>query len=101
MITLDNIGFEYSGRWLFRNTTLQIKPGDRIGLVGRNGTGKSTLIRMLTGDLTPVEGQLSMMKGIRIGCLEQEMQSLDKGQTVMDVAMEAFEEAAHAEGRDC
>jgi ATP-binding cassette subfamily F protein 3 len=91
---LDNIGFEYSGRWLFRNTTLQIKPGDRIGLVGRNGTGKSTLIRMLTGDLTPVEGQLSMMKGIRIGCLEQEMQSQEKGQTVMDVAMEAFEEAA-------
>ncbi|HHG85296.1 MAG TPA: ABC-F family ATP-binding cassette domain-containing protein, partial [Bacteroidetes bacterium] len=93
VITLDNIGFEYSGRWLFRNTTLQIKPGDRIGLVGRNGTGKTTLIRLLTHQVKPAEGQVSMMKGIKVGCLDQEMQSLHSNRTVMDVAMEAFAEA--------
>jgi ATP-binding cassette, subfamily F, member 3 len=92
VITLENIGFEYGGRWLFHDTTLQIKPGDRIGLVGRNGTGKTTLLRLLTGQISPVEGKLSMMKNLKIGYLEQEMQSVHLGQTVFQVAMEAFAE---------
>ena len=93
VITLDNIGFEYSGRWLFHDTTLQIKEGDRIGLIGRNGTGKSTLLKILTGKLRPVEGQVSAMKGLKIGSLDQEMQSLNNGETVIQVAMKAFSEA--------
>lgn len=92
MITLENIGFEYGGRWLFRDTTLQIKPGDRIGLVGRNGTGKTTLLKLLTGHLTPVEGKLSMAKGLKIGHLEQEMQSVQTGNSVFQVGMQAFED---------
>ncbi len=90
MITLENIGFEYSGRWLFRDTTLQIKPGDRIGLVGRNGTGKTTLLKLLTGQVSPVEGKLSMAKGLKIGYLEQEMQSAHAGMSVFEVALQAF-----------
>lgn len=92
MITLENIGFEFGGRWLFRDTTLQIKPGDRIGLVGRNGTGKTTLLKLLTSQLTPVEGKLGMTKGMKIGYLEQEMQSEHLGKTVFEVALEAFGE---------
>lgn len=92
MITLDNIGFEFGGRWLYRNTTMQIKPGDRIGLVGRNGTGKTTLIRLITGELSPAEGNLSMAKNLKIGWLNQEMQSLPGEQTVIQVALDAFKD---------
>lgn len=92
MITLDNIGFEFGGRWLFKDTTLQIKTGDRIGLIGRNGTGKTTLLKILTGKLRVVEGTVSMMRGIKIGSLDQEMQSLNNGETVLQVAMKAFSE---------
>jgi ATP-binding cassette, subfamily F, member 3 len=92
VITLDNIGFEFGGRWLFRDTTLQIKPGDRVGLVGRNGTGKTTLLKLLTGQITPVEGKLSMAKGLKIGYLEQEMQSSMVGKSVFQVALYAFAE---------
>lgn len=92
MITLDNIGFEYGGRWLFKDTTLQIKTGDRIGLIGRNGTGKTTLLKILTNKLRVVEGTVSMMRGIKIGSLDQEMQSLNNGETVLQVAMKAFDE---------
>jgi ATP-binding cassette subfamily F protein 3 len=92
VITLENIGFEYSGRWLFRDTTLQIKPGDRIGLVGRNGTGKTTLLKLLTSQVSPVEGKLSMSKGLKIGYLEQEMLSVHVGKSVFEVAMQAFGE---------
>ncbi len=93
MITLDNIGFEFSGRWLYRNTSLQIKPGDRIGLVGRNGTGKTTLIRLICGELRASEGTLSMAKNLKIGWLDQEMQSIESGKTVIQVALEAFQDA--------
>ncbi len=96
MITLDNIGFEFSGRWLYRSSTLQIKPGDRIGLVGRNGTGKTTLIRLITGELRAAEGQISMAKSVKIGWLNQEMQSLESDQTVLQVALEAFEDVMAA-----
>lgn len=92
MITLDNIGLEYGGRWLFKDTTLQIKTGDRIGLIGRNGTGKTTLLRILTGKIRVTEGTVSMMRGIKIGSLDQEMQSLNNGETVLQVAMKAFTE---------
>ncbi len=92
MITLDNIGFEFSGRWLYRNASLQIKPGDRIGLVGRNGTGKTTLIRLICKELTPTEGTLSMPRGIKIGWLNQEMQSIESGKTVIQVALDAFKD---------
>jgi len=92
VITLDNIGFEFSGRWLYRNATLQIKPGDRIGLVGRNGTGKTTLIRLICNELTPTEGRISKAKSLKIGWLNQEMQSLESNQTVIQVALEAFED---------
>lgn len=92
MITLDNIGFEYSGRWLYRNASLQIKPGDRIGLVGRNGTGKTTLIRLICGEITASEGTVSMPKNLKIGWLDQEMQSIESGKTVIQVALEAFED---------
>ncbi|MFM2376245.1 MAG: hypothetical protein RLZZ165_1342 [Bacteroidota bacterium] len=92
MITLENIGFEFGGRWLFRDTTLQLKPGDRIGLVGRNGTGKTTLLKLLTGQMTPVEGKLSMAKRMKIGYLEQEMLSVPSKRSVFEVAMQAFGE---------
>ena len=92
VITLDNIGLEYGGRWLFHDTTLQIKEGDRIGLIGRNGTGKTTLLKILTGKIRPSEGNVSMMRGLKIGSLDQEMQSRNTGETVMEVAMLAFED---------
>ncbi|MCB9233046.1 MAG: ABC-F family ATP-binding cassette domain-containing protein [Bacteroidia bacterium] len=90
MITLDNISFEFSGRFLYKDSTWQIKPGDRVGLIGRNGTGKTTLLKLIVGDLTPTAGKVSMAKDCRIGYLHQELLSFESGDSVIEVAMEAF-----------
>ncbi|MFM9051226.1 MAG: ATP-binding cassette domain-containing protein, partial [Bacteroidota bacterium] len=50
MLTLNDINFEFGGRYLYRNASWQINPGEKIGLVGRNGTGKSTLLRIINGE---------------------------------------------------
>ena len=50
MIALNDLSFEFGGRWLYRDVNWHIKPKERIGLIGKNGTGKSTLLGILTGE---------------------------------------------------
>ena len=76
---------------------MQINRGDRIGLVGPNGTGKTTLLRVITGKYTVESGQIQIPKGVLVGYLEQDYLEQPGGMTVMDLAMTAFEEAQRME----
>ena len=60
MISLDNLTVSYGGWTLFDNISFLINPKDRIGLVGRNGAGNTTLRRMLVGELTPTSGSVRL-----------------------------------------
>lgn len=71
MINIDSISKTYSNQVLFNNASLQINPGEKIGLVGRNGHGKTTLLRMLTGQEESDSGQIQIPGDYRIGYLTQ------------------------------
>lgn len=90
MIALTNIGFEFGGRFLYRNANWHIKPNERIGLIGLNGTGKSTLLRIISGEYTLTEGTMSMPKDLTIGFLNQDQLSFDTEDSILEVALTAF-----------
>lgn len=93
MLTLNNISYFIGGRALYRNVTLQIKPKDKIGLIGANGTGKSTLLKVITGEYSVDEGNIQKSKDCSIGFLNQDLLSFQSEESILAVAMEAFEEA--------
>ncbi len=91
MIALTNIGFEFGGRFLYRNANWHIKPNERIGLIGLNGTGKSTLLRIITNEYTLTEGTMSKPRDLSIGFLNQDQLSFDSEDSILEVALTAFE----------
>ncbi|MEY4595444.1 MAG: hypothetical protein RIQ47_1854, partial [Bacteroidota bacterium] len=93
VLTLNNINFEFGGRYLYRDASWQINPGEKIGLVGRNGTGKSTLLRIITGEYAIESGEINAIRGLTIGFLNQDLLSFSTDGSIRDVALGAFEEA--------
>ncbi|MBU1220767.1 ABC-F family ATP-binding cassette domain-containing protein [Myxococcota bacterium] len=73
LLNLVNINLSFGSREIFTNLSLQISSGDKIGLIGANGRGKTTLFRIIRGELKPDSGEVSFLKGARIGYLPQEM----------------------------
>ena len=69
MVSFDNISKSYGARVLFENVTFNINKGERIGLVGRNGYGKTTLMRIITGEESADDGKVSIPKNYKIGFL--------------------------------
>lgn len=76
---------------LYNNLSWHIKSGERIGLVGDNGTGKTTLLRMIDGEVEPIKGQVVIRKHARIGFLKQEIHSATGDSTVLDEVLKAYE----------
>ncbi len=72
ILSTERLGHSYHDRWLFRNLHFGLLRGDRVALVGINGTGKSSLLRILAGELDPTEGKAVREKGITIGYLAQD-----------------------------
>ncbi|MFM8231732.1 MAG: ATP-binding cassette domain-containing protein, partial [Chthoniobacterales bacterium] len=72
MLTVSQVTKSFGGRTLFSDASLQINPGDRIGLIGANGAGKSTLFSLILGDNAPDEGTVSLQRGRTVGFLPQE-----------------------------
>jgi len=68
MLSLANIYVQYGERVLLDKINLVIKPGERVGLVGRNGAGKSTILKIIAGEMTPQEGNVVTPSGFSIGC---------------------------------
>lgn len=73
MINLEDIGIHLPQGFLFRNIGVQINKGDKVGLVGKNGAGKSTMLRMIAGDVQPTEGKIHKPKDCTIGYLKQDI----------------------------
>jgi ATP-binding cassette subfamily F protein 3 len=98
MLTLNELAFDFGGRYLYKDVNWQIKPGERIGLVGQNGTGKSTLLRIMTGEYQPTEGGISKSKDCTIGFLNQDLLSFESDESIYHVALQAFERALVLQG---
>ena len=92
MITASNIYIQYGDRILLDRVNLVIGERDKVGLVGRNGAGKSTMLKVIAGTMSPDEGTIARPSESTLGFLHQEM-SLPKGKTVMDETLTAFDEA--------
>lgn len=91
MISINNLTFEIGARALYDEANWHIKPGDKTGLIGANGTGKTTLLKIIVGDYTPTSGTISMAKDLKIGYLNQDLLSYQSEKSILHVAMEAFE----------
>ena len=86
MVSFDNISKSYGARVLFENVTFNINKGERIGLVGRNGYGKTTLMRIITGEESADDGKVSIPKNYKIGFLKQHI-SFSKNKVVEEVML--------------
>ncbi len=93
MISISDLDFHFGSRALYDKASLHIKPKDKIGLIGLNGNGKSTLLRILVGEYKPDGGSISMSKEVSLGFLNQDLLSYDTHEPILHVAMQAFEEA--------
>ena len=91
MISINNLTFLIGSRALYDEANWHIKPGDRAGLIGANGTGKSTLLKIIVGEYAPTSGTVSMAKDLKIGYLNQDLLSYDSHHSILHVAMEAFD----------
>ena len=98
MLTASNIYIQYGDRILMDRITVVIGDKDRVGLVGRNGAGKSTFLKVISGMINPDEGDVTRPTESTLGFLHQEM-NIPKGKTVMQETMTAFEEAKKMELR--
>ncbi len=91
MISASSIYLQYGDRVLFDRVNLAIKPGEKIGLVGKNGAGKSTFTKIIVGELTPMEGNVTIPNGARVSYLHQDLDP-PKERTVRELAESAFDD---------
>jgi len=92
MLSISNLSYFIGGRPLYENANLHIKPKDKIGLVGQNGTGKSTLLKIISGDYQPSSGEVQKAKDCSIGFLNQDLLSYQSDESILNVALAAFRE---------
>jgi len=94
---LTNVTFEFGSRALMVDATWHIQPGERIGLIGYNGTGKSTILKLFVGEYLPSAGTVEKSKGTSIGYLHQDLLSFDTNDSIFEVALSAFERVQQLE----
>ena len=97
LIGLQNLTFEFGARVIVSEANWSIQPGERIGLIGYNGTGKSTLLKILVGQLTPSKGTVEKGRDTTIGYLHQDLLSFDTNESITEVALGAFERVRELE----
>jgi ATP-binding cassette, subfamily F, member 3 len=93
MVSINNISYFIGGRPLYQDASMFIKPNDKIGLIGLNGRGKSTLLKIINGDYRIDEGSISKAKECTIGFLNQDLLSYQSDDAILTVAMGAFKDA--------
>ena len=96
MLNLSHVTIRLGGNDIIKNVSFQLNPGNRTGLIGRNGVGKSTLLKAIKGEIEIAEGQISVLKGTKIGFLKQDI-DFESGTTVLEETYKAFEEIKNLE----
>ncbi|KIC93741.1 ribosomal protection-like ABC-F family protein [Flavihumibacter solisilvae] len=97
LVGLQNVTFEFGARTIVSEATWHIQPNERIGLIGYNGTGKSTLLKVLVGEYLPSAGTVEKSRGTSIGYLHQDLLSFDTNNSILEVALSAFERVQQLE----
>ncbi len=97
LLGLQNVTFEFGARTIVEDATWHIQPNERIGLIGYNGTGKSTLLKVLTGQYTPAKGNVEKGRETTIGFLHQDLLGFDTEDSILEVALGAFERVKQLE----
>ncbi len=90
MLNIHNLTVSFQGEDLFKDITFRLGPGDRAGLIGKNGAGKSTMLKVISGDQEYDKGQIALAKEIEIGFLRQDIDFIP-GRTVLEESYQAFE----------
>ncbi|WP_109302550.1 ATP-binding cassette domain-containing protein [Aquimarina sp. AU474] len=96
MLNIHNLSISFGGEYLFEEISFRLSAGDRVGLIGKNGAGKSTMLKILSKEQEPDTGQIAMDKEVKIGFLKQDIDFV-QGRTVLEEAYEAFVEIKKAE----
>ena len=97
LLGLQNVTFEFGARVIVEDATWHIQPNERIGLIGYNGTGKSTLLKVFTGQFMPSAGTVEKSRDTTIGFLHQDLLSFDTDDSILQVALGAFENVLQLE----
>ncbi|MBQ7574586.1 MAG: ATP-binding cassette domain-containing protein [Clostridia bacterium] len=87
MITVNNLEMNFSGQQLFKDVNLKFTPGNCYGIIGANGAGKSTFLKILSGDLEPTKGEVSIDKNSRMSVLKQDHFAYDKYSVIDTIIM--------------
>ncbi|RLJ67223.1 ATP-binding cassette subfamily F protein 3 [Lacinutrix venerupis] len=91
MLNIHNLSISFQGEYLFEDITFKLGNGDRVGLIGKNGAGKSTMLKILAKELEPDSGQIACDKELKIGFLKQDIDFV-LGRTVLEESYQAFVE---------
>ncbi|APY07798.1 glycosyl transferase family 2 [Winogradskyella sp. J14-2] len=98
MLNIHNLSISFQGEYLFEDITFKLGAGDRIGLIGKNGAGKSTMLRILAKEQESDSGQIAADKDLKIGFLKQDI-DFDFGKTVLEESYEAFKQIKACEAK--
>src|SRR5690554_2432417 len=98
MLNIHNLSISFQGEYLFEDLTFKLSPGDRVGLIGKNGAGKSTMLKILSKEMEPDSGQIAADKNLSIGFLKQDIDFV-LGRTVLEESYEAFKELKEIEAK--
>jgi ATP-binding cassette, subfamily F, member 3 len=93
LVSLNNVTFEFGARAIIKDSSWTIFPKERIGLIGANGMGKSTILKLIVGEMTPSSGTLEKPRDTTIGYFHQDLQSVETEESILEVASHAFDKA--------
>ncbi|MBO5452513.1 MAG: ABC-F family ATP-binding cassette domain-containing protein [Clostridia bacterium] len=96
ILNAENISHSFGGRQILEDASFRLLKGEHIGLIGANGEGKSTFLKIITGEMTPENGTVEWCRHITYGYLDQ-YSTLEKGKTIMDILRSAFSRLSELE----
>ncbi|MCR9225995.1 MAG: ATP-binding cassette domain-containing protein [Flavobacteriaceae bacterium] len=91
MLNVHNLSVAFGGEYLFEEISFRLNGGDRVGLIGKNGAGKSTMLKLLAKEMSLDQGAIATEKNIKIGFLKQDI-DFEEGRTVLEESYQAFSE---------